>query len=444
MKARNKLSQKEKLTILNEISNKVNSSIELEVVLQTALLKVLEVFQVPAGGIYLLDKQSHQLQLKVWRNLNNAFLSEKTQVPLGAGCAGWAALNQELFAAREHLDEAKFVCEDSERLMGIDCLVAAPIKAKNQVLGVIELFAPVSRRLTADEEEMINLISDQIGIAIENAQLYSDLRNYIVKLKKLQIDLEATNKELQAHLNREAYIAETLQKSLLPRKIPQLNGFSLAARHLSATVAANVGGDFYDFIELSQGKLALVLGDVCGSGIEAATMTSLAKNTIRAFALEDPTPKKVLKRANEAIFKQTDPNKFIALFYGLLDAQNHKLIYVNAGQPEPFLISQGKVKPLARGNLALGVIQDVNYSQQQINLNEADLLFLYTDGLIEARVNHDLFGEQRLINLLKDQSSLPLDELINNVLSTVRQFCQGNLQDDVAILTLRRSRSLSS
>lgn len=438
MATKHRLSEKQKLAILNEIANKVNSSIELEVVLQTALLKVLEVFQVQAGGIYLLNKRTNQLELSVWRNLSNAFLSKKSSVKIGSGCAGWAALHQEVFAAREHLDEARFVCEDSEQLMGIDCLVAAPIKAKNQVLGVIELFAPVSRRLTADEEEMIQLISDHIGIAIENAQLYSDLRNYIVKLKKLQIDLEEANKELQAHLHREAYIAETLQKSLLPQKLPQINGYALASRHLSATVAANVGGDFYDFLEFSSEKLGFVVGDVCGSGIEAATMTSLAKNTIRAFALEDPTPKKVLKRANQAIYKQTDPNKFVALFYGLLNCHTGKLTYVNAGQPGPFLVSHGQVKSLTKGNLALGVLPSVDYVQSQISLNKGDLLFVYTDGLVEARVNHHLFGEQRLTGLLKDQGSLPPEELINNILQAAREFAQGNLRDDIAVLALRR------
>lgn len=431
--------KKDQMSIFNAVAIAVAESIELEVVLNTALDKVMEAFDVHAGGIYLIDEKSDRLVLKADRGLTAAFLAEKTDIAPGTGCAGWAIDHNEVFSAFGR-PEAGYICEDAERLMGIDCLVASPIATKHKVEGVLELFAPVSRRLTADEAYLMKLISDQIGVAVENARLFEESRENIIKLTELKQKLAAANKRLQAHLAQEVHIAEMLQKSLLPRRIPQVPGFQIAARLISASEAADVGGDFYDFIDFNDGQIAIVVGDVCGSGIEAATMTSMAKNTIRAFALENRNVKSVLERANRVIFEQTDPTKFVAIFIGILDLQTRHIDYCVAGQPLPLIGKTNRqVVELQPGSMALGIIKDVDYPANSYNLQAGDTLLVFTDGLVEARREGVLFGEKSVRTMLADKANLPLDHLVDYILKAAKDFGGGRLRDDVALVSLRTS-----
>ncbi|MCK4268200.1 MAG: SpoIIE family protein phosphatase [Actinomycetia bacterium] len=425
------------LKIINEVAISVAQSIELKTVLLVALDKVMEAFNVTSGGIYLQDLKTNLLILEVHHGLSPAFIAEKSTVAPGGGCAGWAIDHNELFSAHGR-PETGFICEDSDRLMGIDCLVASPIATKRRVHGVIELFAPVSRRLSEDEAHLIKVISNQIGMAVDNARLYEESRENVAQLTELQLELAATNKRLKSHLSQESHIAEILQKSLLPRKIPKMPGIAIAARLISATQAADVGGDFYDFMELRKDKFAIILGDVCGSGIDVATLTGMAKNTIRAFAWEDQDVAQILNKANRVICAQTDPSKFVALFFGIIDLDRQKLDYCVAGQPKPFLARSGQIEQLnGKSMLALGVDENSDYQSSSLDLQKDDTLLAFTDGLIEARKGSELFSETRILEIMEKKLSSSLDVLVDSVITAARDFGGGTLRDDVAIISLR-------
>ncbi len=436
------LDEKGKLRIINDVAISVAQSIELETVLKVSLEKVMEAFKVTSGGIYLKDLGTDQLILQTYRGLTPAFVVDKSKILPSDGCAGWAFKNNEVFSSFGR-PEAGFICKDADRLMGIDCLVASPIAAPRRIHGVIELFAPVSRRLSLDEAHLIKVISDQIGIAVENARLYEESRKNVVKLTELQKELATSNKRLQVHLSQESHIAEILQKSLLPRRPPKIPDIKIASRLISATATADVGGDFYDFIELGNDKIAIVLGDVCGSGIDAATLTGMAKNTIRAFAWEDPNVSSILNRANRVICTQTDPSKFVAIFLGIIDLNTRVLDYCVAGQPKPFLMRADKKIAQLESDvmLALGIESDSLYSSKSVNLEKNDTLIIFTDGLIEARRNKELFGEERIIKILQQGSRYSLDELVDSMLASAKTFAGGRLRDDVAIVSLRVSKN---
>ena len=438
----NELDEKGKLRIINDVAVSVAQSIELETVLKISLEKVMEAFKVTSGGIYLKDLGTGQLVLQTYRGLTPAFVVDKTSISPHCGCAGWAFEHNEIFSAFGR-PEAGFICEDADRLMGIDCLVASPISTTHRIHGVIELFAPVSRRLSQDEAHLIKVISDQIGIAVENARLYEESRQNVVKLTELQEELATTNRRLQVHLSQESHIAEILQKSLLPRHPPKIPDIKIASRLISATATADVGGDFYDFIELGNNKIVIVLGDVCGSGIDAATLTSMAKNTIRSFAWEDPNVSSILGRANRVIYAQTEPSKFVVIFLGIIDVSTRVLDYCVAGQPKPFLMrSDKKITQLESGvMLALGIEPDSLYRSNSINLEKNDTLLVYTDGLIEARRNKEFFGEEGVINIMRQESNSSLDELVDSILAAAKTFAGGRLSDDVAIVSLRVSKN---
>lgn len=437
-----KMDENEKLKIINDVAVSVARSIELDVVLQTALEKVMRAFQVTSGGIYLVDFRTDRLVLKISRGLTPAFVTEKGNVAPGTGCAGWAVDHNEVFSAFGQ-PQAGYICEDAERLMGIDCLVASPISTKRRVHGVIELFAPTPRRLTEAEADLVKSISEQIGVAVENARLYEESRENVVKLTELQAQLESVNQRLRTHLTQEAHIAEILQKSLLPRRLPKIEGLEVAARLISATEAAEVGGDFYDFIELDGDRLAMIVGDVSGSGIIAATLTSMAQNTIRAFAFEDRDVASIVSRTNRVLHNQTDPSKFVALFLGVIDLRARRLEYCVAGQPTPFIARAGQeLVELESGATALGVDKDAQYRSHLFDLRELDTLLVFTDGLVEARRGNEFLGDEPVKKLLLAGFDSGLEELVDSVLNAAKAFTADKLRDDVALVSLRLHKSL--
>ncbi len=428
---------KNHLNVVNAITLAIAQSIELSAVLDTALDKVMEAFEVESGGIYLADSVTGRLKLQTQKGLTPGFIAEKADVPPGAGCAGWAVDRNEIFAAYDQ-PEASYICEDANRLMGLDCLLASPISTKSGVQGVLELFAPSSRRLTNEEAKLIQVISDQIGIAIENSRLHEESRQNVLKLTELQRELAATNRKLTAHLSQEVHIAEMLQKSLLPRKLPNVPGVGISTRLISATAAADVGGDFYDFIECEgSGKLAIVIGDVCGSGIEAATLTGMAKNTIRAFSFENADVESILTRTNRVLYAQADTSKFVAIFLGLLDLGSRELEYCVGGQPLPLLCRGGRVTEFEPGSMPLGVDPAVPYKPSRISLTEGDSIFFFTDGLIEARQGPELFGTEAVQKIIESEPQASLDNLLDDMLSAARTFGGGALRDDVAMIGMR-------
>jgi serine phosphatase RsbU (regulator of sigma subunit) len=431
-----RLTEKEQLNIINTVAVAVAQSIELDKVLSIALEKVMEAFHVQNGCIYLYDSDTGRLKVAVSRGLTKEFMKAKSDLPLGSGCAGWAFDKGELFAAFG-TPEAGYICADAEQLMGLDCLLASPIMTKTGAQGVIELFAPTSRRLTGTEASLIKVIGDQVAIAVEHARLYEESRQNVDKLTELQKKLAESNRLLTARLGREARVAKMLQKGLLPRTLPHLPGIRIAARLVSATEAADIGGDFYDFIECDRGRSAIVVGDACGSGIEAATLTGITKSTIRAFSIQKPETSYIMSWSNRVLYQQADPSKFVAIFLGLLDPETRELEYCVAGQPSPLIYRRGRILELEPGSLPLAVDLDESYKTNNIKLEPGDTLVMFTDGLIEARRGRRLFGTDSVKEFIKANGEMNLNDLVKELLSASKEFGGGRFRDDVALIAMR-------
>jgi sigma-B regulation protein RsbU (phosphoserine phosphatase) len=217
------LTPEKELKIATEISAAVSKSLDLNTVLKVALQHVLKSFAVDVGLIYIFDPKTNMLKMAIETNVTKPFKQQKSIVSLGEGCAGTAAQTKKIFAAFEE-PEAKYICADAEALMGIDCLVAAPIIVEDQVIGVLELFAPTARRLTPQEAELLDIINAQIGVAIRNAQIYQAEQETKAKLEKTVNELNLLmniSQTLTSTLNMEeimATLAERLTRLLLIKR----------------------------------------------------------------------------------------------------------------------------------------------------------------------------------------------------------------------------------
>lgn len=249
------------------------------------------------------------------------------------------------------------------------------------------------------------------------------------------ISLEAAQREIETE---ELQQARDIQRGLLPKEIPQLPEFAIAGAWEPARV---VGGDYYDVIPLNKDKLAVCIADVAGKGVSAALLMANVQAAVRAFAAEDVPPSRVCEQINSVLCTNTAPEKFVTLFYGVLDAKTRILRYTNAGHPRPVLLRvNGKTVHLENSGALLGVFPNWKYEDSVVELERGDLLMMFTDGITEAEApSGEEFGEERLIAATKTGLENPLESLQFDVLGHVKEFCKSQMSDDATLLMIAAS-----
>ena len=254
-------------------------------------------------------------------------------------------------------------------------------------------------------------------------------------------DLEESNAQLERAKERmesELKIAHALQGAILPKTLPDSPSFSGQAL---MTPAREMGGDFYDFFMLDDGRLSVVMADVSGKGVPAAFFMAIARTVMRAAAARHPDPGPCLEEVNDAICEQNPQDLFVTLFYGILDPATGEFVYANAGHNPPFVVKRpGEVLALPMtGGMAVGVMPGLPYSEDKTTLAPGDTMFLYTDGITEAmNADEEEFTEARLEVVLADGHALPVDAVLTNVTSAVVEFVAGAEQsDDITCIVLR-------
>ncbi|HAR94353.1 MAG TPA: stage II sporulation protein E [Deltaproteobacteria bacterium] len=258
-------------------------------------------------------------------------------------------------------------------------------------------------------------------------------RNTSADKEKYRRELERKTFELET--------ARNIQQTLLPESPPRLEGFDMAAFSLPAL---EVGGDFYDFIPLSQNKWGLVVADVSGKGFPAALFMALSRTYVRANAVGKATASEAISMANSLIAKDAKSGMFVTLFYAMLDAKKKQLRYVNAGHNPPLLAKGcgGDVVLLCAQGIALGVMDEIDLQEVELDLADNDVVVFYTDGVTEAiNGKEEEFGQERLIELVAQNSNLSAQELIDKIKEAVIEFAQGQAQfDDLTLLVLKSLR----
>jgi PAS domain S-box-containing protein len=244
--------------------------------------------------------------------------------------------------------------------------------------------------------------------------------------------------EARIRSQEEARMARDIQINLLPKSNPKIRNYDIAGLSIPAE---NVGGDYYDFIQLDKHRLAVGLGDVSGKGIAASLVMSNLQATIRSQTLDDMDVNECLERANKLLFNSTDARTFVSLFYGILDTQKNTLSYANAGQNIPLLFSRDtKAVLLQTHGLALGIQEDVSYRKDEISLNPGERLLIYSDGITEA-MNEKMieFGEKRLIEIVHQCEHDSASQLVEKIIEVVNLHAGEAAQnDDRTIIVLSR------
>jgi len=234
-------------------------------------------------------------------------------------------------------------------------------------------------------------------------------------------------------------ISSTLQKSLLPGKIPSIRDLDIGIHYESATAEAAVGGDFYDFVRLKRKKWAIIVGDVSGKGIEAAADTAMVKYILRGYLLRGFSLADSLSELNNMVQKQLTSGRFVTLVIALYQG-NGVFELVNAGHTRPFLFKKPNGSFVKESGLAIGVFPGKSYNITRLKLDPQDLLVLYTDGLTEARVNSELFGEEGLRRVVTEKAGLGIKDLAESLSASAKTFANDILSDDLLAMVINRVR----
>ncbi|MEV0036594.1 SpoIIE family protein phosphatase [Streptomyces sp. NPDC056909] len=291
--------------------------------------------------------------------------------------------------------------------------VVLPLVARNRVIGMLTLGKPSDDHFRQEILELAEDLSRRAALALDNARLYSE----------------------------RTAISQALQRSLLPPGLPEVPGVEVDVIYRAAGEGNEVGGDFYDLFPIRDGAYGFAIGDVCGTGPEAAAVTGLARHALRLLAREGFGGPAVLERLNAAILDEGARSRFLTLLYGELWPQEDGsaiLKVVCAGHPLPLRLRQdGTVEPAAEPQPLLGVMEDLELYEQTITLDPGDVLLCVTDGVTERREGTRMLGDDGLADVLTSCTGLTAGAVASRVMRAVERFAAEPASDDMAILTMR-------
>ncbi len=396
---------------LYEISRSFAEGLSLDDTLDALAQTVVEVLDLDAALLAMPDGRRDVLEPRSL-HVADAHLEEPTRVILFRPQPFGSADVQRLFRdaqpyriARGHELLEPFLAKGWTGAV-------IPVGTPADVMAALTIFSfRPGRPIGDDALEAAVTIAAQAALAIDNARLYQQQKEF----------------------------ADTMQRSLLPSGHPDVEGLEVAEVYESSA-RVEVGGDVYDFVELPDGRLAVVLGDVTGHGVEATADMAMAKFVFRSLTREHPDPGDFLARANDVVVDEIAPGKFITMTYVTVDGRTGDVACANAGHPAPrVVLPDGSVHGLEAHGLILGIDSGQKYEDVRDVLPVGGSLVLYTDGVIEARHDGDLYGTERLDALLAEHHALPPRELAERVAADARSWNDGELSDDLAVVVIRRT-----
>ncbi len=401
-----------------DASKLINSTLDLDELLMVILDIALRIVDADSGTVYLVDEKKGEL----WSKVLEASDPITIRLPLGKGIAGYVAVTGDTLNIPDAYLDARFN-PDVDKRTGYHTrtILCMPMRNKDgAIVGVFQLLNKRTGGFNREDENSISALSIHAALAIEKARLYEEERNKI-----------ALEKDLSA--------AHTVQVGLLPKNFPSVKGYDFAARSIPAK---SVAGDLFDFLSVGDDDVAVSLGDVSGKGMPAALLMANVQATIRAYSKLNPQPKDCVSRANDLLFTSTATEKFVTLFYGVLDTSKDVFHYVNAGHEPPFFYRKGKeTAVLKAGGIPLAVSDQFPYEEGKIEFRKGDLLVVFSDGIQDAAdAEGNRFGAGKIEASVKGRMDLSAEEILSGVLDDVKKHVSDTPQfDDMTILVMKRT-----
>ena len=389
---------------LYRLSDPLLSEVGLEELLDTVLGRIREILDVDTVAILLKLPGAAELIARAAKGLEEE-VAQKVRIPIGRGFAGRIAASRRPIFVPE-VSEADVV-NPILRQVGIRSLLGVPLIVEGELIGVLHVGSLTPREFTADDAELLALAAARVAPGIERARLFDEL-------------------------GRQQSVAESLQRGLLPDRLPTLPDVDVAARYVPAI--DEVGGDWYDVVELRGGRVGIAIGDVVGHGVRAAALMAQLRAVLRAYALTERDPATVLTLLDNYV-QHSHPMGLATVVYAVLDTEDGSLTVAVAGHPPLLLAGDGTAALLdVRGGPPIGAVPFPHYVAHTVHLARGDTAVLYTDGLVERRGETIDTGLERLRQAAVGEldperlCSRLLDELVHGT----------RAPDDIALVAFRR------
>lgn len=405
----------EELSLLNEIASAISSTMEVEEITKLILSRCIKKIDAEQGTITLL-KENVTDPFKTFVRVEDSAI-KGVPYRFGIGLAGWMLKNQKPLLTNDLANDPRFKGVNTEETK-IRSVLCVPLRVKNRMIGLISLFNKKTEVFTPDDQRLLSIVAMQSAQVIESARLYQEEK----KLQQMEEDLKT---------------AKNIQLSLLPKENPSLPDIDIAGFTLPAR---EVGGDYYDFINIDQDSLGIVIADVSGKGMPAALLMANLQATLRGQALTNHAPSQCVTKSNSLLCRSVEKGKFVTLFYGILHTQEKSFTYTNAGHCYPLIFNpKGKIKKLEKGGLILGMLDNYPYQEEKIILEPGELILLFTDGITEAfNKENEQFEEERLIKVVQECFHLNAKEISQQILNSVVAFQEDVPQsDDLTLVVVK-------
>ncbi len=301
--------------------------------------------------------------------------------------------------------------------------LVVPLVSQGELIGLLNLGPRLSEReYSGDDRKLLANLASQAAPALRVGQLVQEQQAEVRTRERLEQELR---------------VAQLIQQQFLPKELPELEGWQVSAFYRPARA---VGGDFYDFIELPDGKVGIVAGDVTDKGVPAALVMASTRSILRSEAARHSSPGTVLQRANELLYPDIPAHMFVTCLYAVLDPKTGKLVFANAGHNLPYVRGQRGVTELSARGMPLGLMPGMDYEEKEATLDAGDVMLLHSDGVAEAHdPNGEMFGFPRMQELMSGCSRA--DEVIDVLMTELDRFsgAGSEQEDDITLVGIKRS-----
>jgi sigma-B regulation protein RsbU (phosphoserine phosphatase) len=414
--------------ILSELGDEVRTIVETQPLLETVTGRIAESLHVPRVAVLLNSGMPYLPAYAVG-------YSNPLEVVFAPDAPTVERLRKEREPARVYFQdpnswiyrEPQMTDEERAKLAQLESELLLPLAVKDRLIGFMSLAPKLSEEpYTGSDLRLLKSVAAQTGLALEVARLTTAIGEEIAQRERV---------------NRELEIAREVQERLFPQALPAIPGLDYIGR---CRPAREVGGDYYDFLELPQGKLGIAIGDVSGKGIGAALMMAALEASLRGQAsLTGGDLAELMSRVNRLVYEASSVNRYATFFYAQLDPKSLGLSYVNAGHNPPMILrrrsSGWEIVRLETGGAVVGLLPNSPYQQGAFTLQDGDLLVCFTDGISEAMNPADEeWGEERLMAAAQTCDGLSAAEIVTRVIEAADRFAAGAPQhDDMTLVVLR-------
>ncbi len=394
---------------------KVSGSLDLNIVLDTIFDSIKELIDYSAAIVCVVDLETGAIRDLKARGYPSQVVAGDVLAE-GEGIIGWVIKHGRGQVINDVKRDARYVKVRAQTRSEI----AAPIiRYDGQTLGVINIEADWVDGYDQRDLELLTMFASLAASAIDHTLLYQR----VMRQRRAESELE---------------LARTVVDSLLPRTVPLIEGFDVAGM---TSPVREVGGDYFDFMQSVTDRLGVLVADVSGKGLAAALIMVSFRAYIHATIINELAMRVVMGRVNRLIHETTGGERFITTFYGLIDPENKRLLYINAGHNPPMLLRADKTtRFLDESGLPIGVFEDSRYSESVVDFLPGDILVLYTDGVTEATNQHDeSFGLERLEQIVRADSDHRAHDICQAVARAVREHSAavGGPEDDLTISIIK-------